>query len=326
MHPPQIFSERSPSLDRNQAYEYLNRINRVCDYIDRNLKEDLTLSELSGVAGFSQYHFHRIFAAMTGETLFCFIWRLRLERAATQLCTNSVSSVTSLAAEWGFSSPAVFSRMFKNRFGCSPTAFRSRNRSQKDSSLSQLLRNSGRDFTAPPGYTGDTQNGNIKIRRRDMKADVKIEKIDKMRVAYVRYIGPYAGDTKLFENLYSRLFAWAGPRGVDTSTTYILYHDDPAVTEENNLRLSVCVPIGSGVEVSGEVCEMEIGGGNYAVGSFEVKSDEFGDAWNYMCGEWLPSSGYQPADSAPFERYGADCETKDGKMKVDICVPVIPMQ
>jgi AraC family transcriptional regulator len=71
---------------------------------------------------------------------------------------------------------------------------------------------------------------------------------------------------------------------------------------------------------------MEIGGGNYAVGSFEVKSDEFGDAWNYMCGEWLPASGYQPADSAPFERYGANCETQDGKMKVDICVPVIPMQ
>ena len=83
--------------------------------------------------------------------------------------------------------------------------------------------------------------------------------------------------------------------------------------------------IGKDVEVSGEVCEMEIGGGDYAVGSFDVKSDEFGDAWNYMCGEWLPASGYQPADSAPFERYGADCETQDGKMSVDICVPVIPM-
>lgn len=44
-----------------------------------------------------------------------------------------------------------------------------------------------------------------------------------------------------------------------------------------------------------------------------------------MCGEWLPGSGYQPADSPPFERYGAGCETDDEKMKVDICVPVIPM-
>ena len=155
-----------------------------------------------------------------------------------------------------------------------------------------------------------------------MKADVKIERMEKKRVAYVRYIGPYAGNTELFSNLYSRLFAWAGPRNIDTSTTYVMYHDDPAVTEEKNLRVSVCVPVADDVKVSGEICEMTIGGGEYAVGSFVVKPDEFGEAWDWMCGQWLPGSGYQPADSAPFERYGASCETGDGRMKVDICIPV----
>lgn len=313
-------------MEKGQAFEYVNRINRVCDYIDLNLKEEMTLEELARVAGFSQYHFHRIFAAMTGETLFTFIWRLRVERAAAQLCANSSQPVTQIAFEYGFSSPAVFSRMFRKRFDCSPSEFRSRNRGQKQSNLGQLLRNDGTDIPVCAPYNGATQYGNTENRRQEMKADVKIERIDKMRVAYVRYIGPYAGNTELFGNLYKRVFAWAGPRGVDTSTTYVLYHDDPAVTEESKLRVSVCVPIQDGVQVSGEVCEMEIGGGEYAVGSFAVGSDEFGEAWGYMCGEWLPGSGYQPADSAPFERYGASCETEDGKMKVDICIPVIPMQ
>ncbi len=312
-------------MDKNQAFEYLSRINRVCDYIDSNLKEEMTLQELASVAGFSEFHFHRIFAAMTGETLFSFIWRLRVERAAVQLCVNASQTVAEISSEYGFSSQAVFSRMFRKRFDCSPSEFRSRNRSQTISSLGQLLRNSGGDFPLGALYNGATQSGNNQNRRQDMKAEVKIESIDKMRVAYVRYIGPYAGNAELFGNLYKRLFNWAEPRGVDTSTTYILYHDDPAVTEESKLRVSVCVPIAGDVKVSGEVCDMEIGGGQYAVGSFAVGADEFGEAWGYMCGEWLPTSGYQPADSAPFERYGADCETQNGKMKVDICIPVIPM-
>lgn len=309
-------------MDRNQAAEYVNRINSVCDYIDGNIKEDMTLETLAGVAGFSQYHFHRIFAAMTGETLFSFIWRLKLERAAAMLCSKGSLTVTDIAEEFGFSSPAVFSRMFRKRFDCSPSMFRNRNRSQENNSLSQLLRNDGRDFPFKERYNFTAEFGNNLKRRQDMKADVKIEKIEKMRVAYVRYMGPYAGNTELFSNLYSRLFAWAGPRGVDTRATYVIYHDDPAVTEEKNLRVSVCTPIEDDVKVSGEICEMSIGGGEYAVGSFTVKPDEFGDAWNCMCGEWLPRSGYQPADSAPFERYGASCETADGRMKVDICIPV----
>lgn len=309
-------------MERNQATEYLNRINRVCDYIDSNIKEDMTLETLAGVAGFSQYHFHRIFAAMTGETLFSFIWRLKLERAAAVVCSKGSMTVTEISEEFGFSSPAVFSRMFRKRFGCSPSAFRSRNRGQEKSSLGQLLRNSGRDFLCGDGYNVPAGSGNYLKWRQDMKADVKIESMEKTRVAYVRYIGPYAGNTELFSNLYSRLFAWAGPRGVDTSATYVMYHDDPGITDEKNLRVSVCVPIADDVKVSGEVCEMVIGGGEYAVGSFTVKPDEFGEAWNYMCGEWLPGSGYQPADSAPFERYGAGCEGEDGNMKVDICIPV----
>ncbi len=65
-------------MDTNQANEYINRINKVCDYIDRNLSKSMTLKELSNVAGFSEFHFHRIFASMTGETLFSFIWRLQM--------------------------------------------------------------------------------------------------------------------------------------------------------------------------------------------------------------------------------------------------------
>jgi len=109
------------------------------------------------------------------------------------------------------------------------------------------------------------------------------------------------------------------------STTYIIYHDNPDVTDEQKLRLSICVPIGDGIEVSGEIGEMSISGGTYAVGRFILGTDEYGKAWAYMYSEWLPQSGYQPASDVPFERYAdGDCG-ENGKTAVDICIPVTVM-
>lgn len=304
-------------MNPGQAGEYIRRINLVGDYIDRNLGNELTLSELASVAGFSEYHFHRIFAAMTGETLFNFIMRLRTERAATLLCSRPELNVTQIAADCGFSSHAVFCRLFKKRFGCAPSEFRHRNHDQALSSLGQLLRNHGEAPEDAAYY-----NGIITEPRRElMNPVVSIEKIEKTRLAYIRYVGPYAGDAQLFENLYGRLFAWAKPRGVDTSVTYVLYHDDPAITEETKLRISVCVPIGEDVAVSGEVCEMEAFGGTCAVGHFDLKNGEYDQAWASMYSGWLPTSGYTPANEPCFERYREGCDA-DGSASVDICIPV----
>ncbi len=64
--------------------EYISRINRVMDYIEVNIVQDLSLENLAEVANFSRFHFHRIFRAMVGETLHQFIQRIRLEKAAAQ--------------------------------------------------------------------------------------------------------------------------------------------------------------------------------------------------------------------------------------------------
>ncbi|MCK5076904.1 MAG: helix-turn-helix transcriptional regulator, partial [Calditrichia bacterium] len=49
--------------------EYIASINRVIDYIEKNLDKNLTLDTLSDVANFSRFHFHRIFSAIVGETI-----------------------------------------------------------------------------------------------------------------------------------------------------------------------------------------------------------------------------------------------------------------
>ena len=74
---------------------YTARINKVIDYIEANIAEgDLSLKKLSSVAGFSQFHFHRIFAAMMGETLNLFIQRVRIEKSAAMLTANQKKNMS----------------------------------------------------------------------------------------------------------------------------------------------------------------------------------------------------------------------------------------
>lgn len=96
--------------------EYLSRIHRVMDYIEAHLDQQLTLEELARVACFSRFHFHRVFKAMTSESLYQFIFRIRLEKAAHKLVHNPKKNVTEIALDYGFSSSATFARAFKTFF------------------------------------------------------------------------------------------------------------------------------------------------------------------------------------------------------------------
>jgi AraC family transcriptional regulator len=102
---------------------YIARINRVIDHISANLAGTLDLQALADVAYFSPWHFHRVFQAVTGETLADCVRRLRLESAAQHLIYSSQTALQ-IALETGFASAEVFSRAFRAHFGMTPTAWR----------------------------------------------------------------------------------------------------------------------------------------------------------------------------------------------------------
>jgi len=74
-----------PNAKTQASSEYSRRIDRVIDYLRENLHRPVKLGELAHVACFSEFHFHRIFGAVSGETLNNFTNRLRLEKAARLL-------------------------------------------------------------------------------------------------------------------------------------------------------------------------------------------------------------------------------------------------
>lgn len=104
--------------------EYSRRMNRVLDYIDLHLGTPLALDELAGVAHFSPFHFHRVFAGWLGETLGDYLQRRRLAVGASMLAACPSDSVLSVAVTVGFGSGEAFARAFKRQFGCTPSAWR----------------------------------------------------------------------------------------------------------------------------------------------------------------------------------------------------------
>ena len=311
--------------------KYTSRINRLIDFIDKNIDKEFSLKTLAEVACFSPFHFHRIFKAMSGETLHQFVQRLRIEKAAAQLIHCPKKSITEIAFNCGFSGSAAFARAFRNNFLMSASEWRSQNRLQ-NSKICKTKSNFWKEFDISSYYIDSVTNNLIwRIQMQDKKnIQVEVKNMPEFHVAYVRHIGPYKGDNELFENLFIKLMNWAGPRGLlrfPKTTVMSVYHDDPKITEEDKLRTSACVTVPEGTPVEGEIGKMKIPGGEFAVASFELTGgEEYEKAWNFVFGEWLPESCYQPDDRRCYEIYHNNPkEHPEGLHIVDICVPVKPM-
>ena len=100
--------------------QYVSRIHKVQDYIENNYWRNMSTKELSDVAGFSNYHFNRIFKSVLHESLSHYVNRIRMEYALFMLAHREDRNITDIAYDLGFTDSAIFSRAFKNYYGISP--------------------------------------------------------------------------------------------------------------------------------------------------------------------------------------------------------------
>ncbi|MCU5279768.1 effector binding domain-containing protein [Bacillus thuringiensis] len=287
--------------------EYLRRIYKVQDYIESHINDSLSIEELADIAGFSKFHFHRIFKGIVDEPLSRYVNRLKLERATNLLTYRTDMTITHIAYHFGFTDSAVFSRTFKSHYGISPSQYRNDNSKN----------------------CKDVRRASQYNKCKKVRGNVGIVTADDIHVAYIRHIGIYEELTIAFPKMIEKLFHYAAKENChvfEDTKVLTIYHDHHEFTEENHLRTSLCIkiPEGSPVETS-DIGIMVIPSGKYAVGHFEIFQDEYKGAWDFLYGEWLPNSGYKPRDSYPFEMYKNDPRRHpENKHIVDIYVPIEP--
>ena len=124
--------ERSGSITDEGARSQmtLRVIRSACAYIARNCDRNLTQQEVADYAGFSYYHFSRLFKEYTSSSFSEYLARQRINRAVQQLGTTSVS-ITEIAYRAGFQSISSFNRVFRSYMHCSPREYRNNYRSPR---------------------------------------------------------------------------------------------------------------------------------------------------------------------------------------------------
>lgn len=102
--------------------EKVEGVQRMQNYIERNITTTITLKQLAQVAGYSPWHATRIFKELTGKTPFEYIRALRLSRAAVKLRDEDVK-IIDVAFDYIFDSHEGFTRAFSKEFGIAPKKY-----------------------------------------------------------------------------------------------------------------------------------------------------------------------------------------------------------
>lgn len=294
--------------------DYIKRINTILQFIDENLDSVLSLETVANVGFYSPFHFHRIFKAITNETLNSYITRKRIEKSASILLHQKNVSITELSLQYGFNSNSSFTRTFKKFYGISPSEFRKSK--PKYSKIRQVESKNGQEKSNFEEYICNINN---LINWIKMNAKIEIKEMPKLELAFITQIGHIG-----LENAYAKLIQWAAPKGLLTEDSKMatIYHDSYKITEPEKVRMSACLVLKEKTEVSGEIGLTTIEKGKFIVGHFEIRIQEFEKSWTGLF-IWMNENGYKKADRNPFEIYNNNFnEHPEKKAIVDFYIPI----
>ena len=252
---------------------YEQRLNLTLDFIGKHLDDELTLEQLSSVAYFSKYHFHRLFTAYVGLSLQQYIKWLRLKRAAHQLVVHKDIAIVEIAFDAKFDSHEAFTRAFKQICGVSPNDFR--------------LNSNWRLWENPPYYLPKREG-------KDM--NVIIKNLPARRLAVLEHRG---APNKLGESIH-KLISWAKAQSVnlkpETGEAFGFAYDDPKQVLAADFRFDLAITIPKSLKLEGGVVEKELPAGRYAVAIHRGSRENISDTVYELYRNWLPNSKEELAE------------------------------
>jgi AraC family transcriptional regulator len=300
--------ESASSAKTHSKSGYTQRINRVIDYLRGNLDRQVKLKELARVACLSEFHFHRIFGAVSGETLNNFTNRLRLEKA-TRLLRYSDQSVTDIALDCGFSSSATFSRAFRSGYGTSPSQFRKSGEIKKSKICKEL-------------FPQDEYGLPMSAEEKRTAFSVRLIDIPERQVAYIRVTNAFDLDRVLAA--LKTMIEWA--KSQDIFSQGILFGmtvDDPHVTPKHLYRYEVCLASSFPFKCGEGMSELKIPAMRYAVLKVSGDIHKVATAWDYLYRDWLVNSAYEPEHAPALEVFlDKESATDWSHFELELCLPV----
>jgi len=275
---------------------YAQRIDASITLLARTLAETgqlPKLDDLAAAAHFSPFHFHRVYRALTGETVMQTANRLRSAKAVLALAQNR--SITVLAMEQGFATPQAFARCFRQATGVSPTQARSEE--ARLELLAGLLRGPA-----------------------SARLEIHLASTDPFEVVTQRHVGDHSGLNQTF----TELFNWAaGSELLDRLTgLFGIAWDDPRDTPAQTTRFDAALGFAGPVVPPPEHSMLTLPGHCLRarhIGAYHGLYERLDALYLFE----LPVRGLEPRDAPVYFEYLDDPEeVAEDILRSDICIPV----
>lgn len=283
---------------------YQRAIARVIDHLQQVVHDNAALpdlAELAAIAHLSPFHFHRIYRALTGETVGRTVARLRMLRALRLLADPAVQ-VSQVALDVGFATPQALARALRSEVGASASELRA----------SPQLLQAGQQRLAAGSQLQDVVAAPLQV---------DVEVLAPFEVVTLRRRGA-------FDDLdagFGELFGWAMEAGLAERLERLAgiplgdHRDLPAEEFVFDCAMGFALP----VEPPPPFARQTLGDGLHAVLRHVGPYEQLQDALDQLLAGWLPDSGHALRDAVPYYVFLDDPEEVPAAiLRADICVPL----
>ena len=118
-----LFYNEPKVMPKSRPQKSVQKTKQIISYITEHYREPLTMEQMARVCGFSESHFMKFFKSTIGITFTECLNNYRLSRAYA-LLPASDASISEVAAACGFDNTSYFNRLFKRKYGITPTSLR----------------------------------------------------------------------------------------------------------------------------------------------------------------------------------------------------------
>lgn len=269
-------------------------INESIDYILANFEEPITVEEVAKHLSFSKYYFCRMFKEVTGESVYSFIKRLKVEQSAIDLKIQKERRIIDIGLDYGYSA-SNYSSLFREHYHISPNEYR---KTLGATTISN-------PFSPHKQEVLDTfEEYQTKIETKDL---------NDLYVVYERVLGNYCDLKNSWTSLVEESAYYDG-----TTVMIEKFYNDPAVAIDDHSICDLCFMIEEEVK---ENNTMIIKGGKYAIFPYNGTIDDIFRVMQGFFRIWLPRSGYKMR-----EKYGLtiyrEIDWKKDYVHLDMCIPI----
>src|SRR5688572_31142737 len=232
------------------------------------LCQPVRAADAANEAGYSEFHFQRLFHAMAGESWAAFHRRLRLEAAAVRL-QSTCEPVFAVAIRAGFEGSEPFVRAFRQAYGVPPGVFR---RTRKERPL----------LPTPNGvhaFDPDSAGYFRPLRRGEYPPDFEIVAVPEVRVIAMEH----RGALQFISEAWRRLADWAAAREITLDERTLLTFAEDLDEDTPPERQVGFVALDDRGEDG--LLRMSVGGGSYLTARHLGSGHLLADFWFRVYGE-----------------------------------------